>query len=46
MYEADVLLTGLRELNKRLKAPENYLEGMAVALEPVDSPRVPMVREG
>ena len=26
-YEPDVLLTGLREWDKRLKAPENFLEG-------------------
>ena len=37
-YEADVLLTGVREWNRRLKTPENYLEGMAEALEPVYSP--------
>ena len=37
-YEADVLLTGLREWDRRLKTPENYLEGMAEAWEPVDSP--------
>ena len=27
MYEADVLLTGLREWDRRLKVPENYLDG-------------------
>ena len=27
-YEPDVLLTGLLEWDKRLKVPENYLEGM------------------
>ena len=33
-----MLLTGLRECDRRLKAPENYLEGMPEAWEPVDSP--------
>ena len=37
-YEADVLLTGLREWDRRLKAPEIYLQGMSEAREPVDSP--------
>ena len=37
-FEPDVLLTGLREWDRRLKAPENYLEGMSEAWEPVDSP--------
>ena len=37
-FEADVLLTGLREWDRRLKAPENYLEGLSEAWEPVDSP--------
>ena len=37
-YEADVLLTGLQEWDRRLKVAENYLEGMPVAWEPVDSP--------
>ena len=37
-YEPDVLLTRLRECYRRLKAPENYLEGMPEAWEPVDSP--------
>ena len=37
-YEPDVLLTGLPEWDRRLKAPENYLEGMAEAGELVDSP--------
>ena len=37
-YEPDVLLTGLREWDKRLKAPENFLEGMPEAWEAVDSP--------
>ena len=30
-YEADVLLTGLRECDRRMKVPENYLEGMPEA---------------
>ena len=38
MYEPDILLTGLREWNRRLKVPENYLEGMSEACEPVYSP--------
>ena len=29
---------GLREWDRRLKAPENYLEGLPEAWEPVDSP--------
>ena len=33
-----MLLTGLREWNKRMKVPDNYLEGMPEAYEPVDSP--------
>ena len=37
-YEPDVLLTGLLELDRRLKTPENFLEGMPEAWEPVDSP--------
>ena len=37
-YEPDVLLTGIREWDKRLKVPENYLEWMQEAYEPVDSP--------
>ena len=37
-YEPDVLLTGLREWDRRLVGPENYLEGMSEAWEPVDSP--------
>ena len=37
-YEPDVLLTGIREWDRRLKVPENYLEGMPEAYEPVDSP--------
>ena len=31
-------MTGLREWDRRLKAPENYLERMPEAWEPVDSP--------
>ena len=38
MFEADVLLTGLREWDRRMNVPENYLEGMPEAYEPVDSP--------
>ena len=30
-YEPDVLLTGIREWDRRLKVPENYLEGMPEA---------------
>ena len=37
-YEADVLLTGLREWDRRMKVSENYLEWMPEAWEPVDSP--------
>ena len=37
-YEPDVLLTGIREWDNRLKVPENYLEGMPGVYEPVDSP--------
>ena len=37
-FEPDVLLTGLREWGRRVRAPENYLEGMPEACEPVDSP--------
>ena len=37
-YEPYVLLTGLQECYRRLKAPENYLEWMSEAWEPVDSP--------
>ena len=37
-FEPDVLLTGLREWDRRLKAPENFLERMPEAWEPVDSP--------
>ena len=37
-YEADVLLTWLREWDRRMKVPENYLEGMPEAYEPVDFP--------
>ena len=37
-FEADVLLTWLREWDRRTKVPENYLEGMPEAMEPVDSP--------
>ena len=37
-FEADVLLTGLREWDKLIKMSENYLEGMPEAREPVESP--------
>ena len=37
-YEADVLLTGLRAWDKEMKISENFLEWMAEAHEPVDSP--------
>ena len=37
-FEADVLLTGLREWDKRMKVLENFLEEMPEAREPVDSP--------
>ena len=37
-YEADVLLTGILEWDRRMNVPENYLEGMPEAYEPVDSP--------
>ena len=37
-YGADVLLTGLRAWDKEMKTSENFLEGMAEAHEPVDSP--------
>ena len=37
-YEPGVLLTWLRECDKRLKTPENFLDGMPEALDPVDSP--------
>ena len=33
-----MLLTGLMEWDRRLKAPENFLEWMPEAWEPVDSP--------
>ena len=33
-----MLLPGLREWDRRLKVPENHLEGMPEAWEPVDSP--------
>ena len=33
-----MFLTGLREWYRRLKAPDNHLEGIAEAWEPVDSP--------
>ena len=38
MFEPDVLLTGLLECVRRLKAPENFLEGMPEAWEPVGLP--------
>ena len=37
-FEAAVLLTGLREWDKRMKVFENYLEWMPEAKVPVDSP--------
>ena len=37
-FEADVLLTGLREWNKRKKVSESFLEWMPEAREAVDSP--------
>ena len=37
-FEADVLLTGLREWDKGMNVSESFFEGMPEAREPVDSP--------